>query len=236
MGLRRTDFKLNKAVYKTLEHQIDNELTHTLKEIMGRANETSDVTPEGETSQDETISPSKDDLIDSTGQDVKASSSDGTGENTEAINQEPGGNNASKAGDTDKKVEDMTSREIIERQLLAKEVKDKINLDQSKEYLKKVQTLYPQLSKDFSQNDLEQAIALRKDRVLRGKAFDKTWDLLSLSIHPNSSTDGVPVYVLYDPEDSYTDQGDYVFDSSFISIKRREAKQTEVIKREIPAQ
>ena len=224
MGLRRSEFVINKDVFKALGKQIDTELTQALKESLKKASEAASVSHEqsqgsvksgGETERSETEAASPCEAGDQKVEISKVKDDDPT--NTESKDCKP---------------EQLTAREIMAQKLLAKEVRDKSHADHSKQYLEKVRSLYPQLSDNFSQNDLEQAIALRKDRELMGQAFDKTWDLLSLSIHPDSKSKDVPVYVLYDPENSYVDQGDYVFDSNFLSVKRKEAKQTELVKRE----
>lgn len=248
MGLRRTDFILDKESARLISSDIESGLKKDLQISLAKAKEVG----ESEGTNHEEVS--SDEVRETTNLTVESSET-ATETTTELVLKETVENEANELNespsikedtilkDSEKEVsqennsdqnlssdesepsgswkEDhsLTTQERIAEQVAEKETKDKLSHDQSQEYMAEMRRLYPTLPENFGQNDLEQAVALKKDKLLDGQIFNNTWDLLSLSIHPDKAGDG-QTFVLWDPEKSYVDQADYFIDTAWLSIKK----------------
>lgn len=109
-------------------------------------------------------------------------------------------------------------------------VKSRLTQQQNQMYISEMRRLYPTLPETFGKNDLEQAIEVKRDKEVEGALFDSTWQMECLSIHPDVPGE-VPDFVLYDPDDMYTNQADYLIDTNWISIKKPENSRASKVER-----
>ena len=233
MGLRRTDFVLDKEAVKLISSDIEQGLKKDMQSsLMAAKGETE---PDNANDREESTNEvSSDSLIEAVPKDSVASDTnnlesplteeneavhgDYKEETTEEINSEQ----SKVSGERD---HSLSTKDRIEQQLAEKETKDKLSRAQHEKYMAEMRRLYPTLPEHFGQNDIEQAVAIKKDRMIDGQVFNNTWDLLSLSIHPDNARDG-QVYVLWDPENTYVDQADYWIHTAWLSLKKPESMRT----------
>ena len=242
MGLRRTDFILDKESARLISSDIESGLRKDLQSSLVKAKEvgegtTDEVVAGGEVSETanltvETSEPANElvhkETVESEANELNESPSIKEEiilkDSEKEVLQE---NNSDQSLSSDeslpsgswKEDHSLTTQERIAEQVAEKETKDKLSHDENQEYMAEMRRLYPTLPENFGQNDLEQAVALKKDKLLDGQIFNNTWDLLSLSIHPDKAADG-QTFVLWDPEKSYVDQADYFIDTAWLSIKK----------------
>ena len=246
MGLRRTDFILDKESARLISSDIESGLRKDLQSSLVKAKEVGEGTTDEEVSGDE-VSKTANMTVETSETAIETANELVHKETVESeaneLNESPSIKEEIILKDSEKKVlqennsdqslssdeslpsgswkEDhsLTTQERIAEQVAEKETKDKLSHDENQEYMAEMRRLYPTLPENFGQNDLEQAVALKKDKLLDGQIFNNTWDLLSLSIHPDKAADG-QTFVLWDPEKSYVDQADYFIDTAWLSIKK----------------
>ncbi|KAL5254913.1 hypothetical protein ACHWQZ_G014381 [Mnemiopsis leidyi] len=239
MGLRRTDFVLDKEVVKLISNDIEQGLKRDLQQSLAvaKGEEVSDNVSSKNESVGESSVTSKDTedpMVEpeaSVEYEVEQSTVDGEFESESSEKETSDMVDHDESNKTESiKERSLTTKERIEQQVAEKEIQDQLNQEQHDRYMAEMRRLYPTLPENFGQNDVEQAVAIKKDRLLDGKIFSNTWDLLSLSIHPEKAEDG-PVYVLWDPDDTYVDQANFWIDTAWLSIKKPESMRTAVAAR-----
>ena len=237
MGLRRTDFVLDKEVIKLISNDIEQGLRRDLMESLEvtkaenvtesndesvrEASEVGSCNSTGDTKVEPVLPPANVDT-DCDAEQEKLGVDCSAKETSIQVDTEESGKTAEL-----EKERSLTTKERIEQQLAEKEIQDQLNREQHEKYMAEMRRLYPTLPENFGHNDVEQAVAIKKDRLLDGKIFSNTWDLLSLSIHPDKAEDG-PVYVLWDPDNTYVDQANFWIDTAWLSIKKPESMRTVV--------